>query len=351
MKVADFDFELPPERIAQEPSAARDGSRLMVLDRDTGAVSHRGFADLPTELRAGDLLVLNDTKVLPVRLRGTKPTGGRIEVVLIEPTGEPEGDRSWRALVSGAKSVHPHVPIVISPELSVVPVAREAEMWRVKLVHGQTDAMDAIEAAGELPLPPYIRRESGDPRTRMDRERYQTVYARTPGAVAAPTAGLHFTPELLASVVSRGVEIAFVTLHVGLGTFAPVRVIEVSAHTMHEEAFVVPQSTADAVSRTRARGGRVVAVGTTVARALETCAADLRGVAPGAGRSTLFIYPGFQFRVVDALVTNFHLPRSTLLMLVCAFAGTESVLAAYGLAVQQGYRFFSYGDAMFVRSA
>jgi S-adenosylmethionine:tRNA ribosyltransferase-isomerase len=322
----------------------------MILDRDTGAVAHRGFADLPEELRAGDLLVLNDTKVLPVRLRGTKPTGGRIEVVLIEPTSEPGGDRSWRALVSGSKSIRPNIAIVVSPELSVVPVAREAELWRVRLVHEKGDAVDAIEAAGEMPLPPYIRREPGDPRMRMDRERYQTVYARAPGAVAAPTAGLHFTPELLSSVASRGVEIAFVTLHVGLGTFAPVRVLEVAAHTMHEEAFVVPEATAEAVARTRARGGRVVAVGTTVARVLETRADDLHGVAPGEGRSTLFVYPGFQFRVVDALMTNFHLPRSTLLMLVCAFAGTDSVLAAYRLAVREGYRFFSYGDAMFVRS-
>jgi S-adenosylmethionine:tRNA ribosyltransferase-isomerase len=351
MKVSDFDFELPTERIAQEPTAARDGSRLMVLDRATGAVAHRGFAELPDELRAGDLLVLNDTKVLPVRLRGTKPTGGRVEVVLIEPTGEVGGASAWRALLSGSKSIRPGMEIAVSPELTVVALGREDDLWRVTLVPTSGDAMTAIEAAGEMPLPPYIRRANGDPRSRMDRERYQTVYARAPGGAAAPTAGLHFTSELLASLASRGVEVAFLTLHVGVGTFAPVRATEVAAHTMHDEAFAVPEATAQAVANARVRGGRVVAVGTTVARALETCADERGGLAAGSGRSALFVTPGFQFRVIDALVTNFHLPRSTLLMLVCAFAGTDSVLAAYRLAVREGYRFYSYGDAMFVRSA
>jgi S-adenosylmethionine:tRNA ribosyltransferase-isomerase len=351
MKIADFDFELPLERIAQEPAVSRDGSRLMVLDRGTGAVVHRHFTDLPDEIRAGDLLVLNDTKVLPARLRGTKPTGGRVEVVLLEPISEEHGTPVWRALVSGAKSIRAGVEIAVAPGLTVVPLFREAEVWRVKLVSALGDAMAAVEAAGEMPLPPYIRRDEGDPRTGLDRERYQTVYARAPGAVAAPTAGLHFTPALLTSLASRGVEIAFITLHVGAGTFSPVRVTEVEAHKMHDEAFAVPQATAEAVRRTRARGGRVLAVGTTVARSLEASADDRGGVAPGSGRSALFVYPGFRFRVVDALVTNFHLPRSTLLMLVCAFAGTDSVLNAYRLAVKEGYRFFSYGDAMFVRSA
>jgi S-adenosylmethionine:tRNA ribosyltransferase-isomerase len=323
----------------------------MVLDRGTGAVAHRIFADLPDELRAGDLLVLNDTKVIPVRLRGTKPTGGHVEVVLLEPAGEPGAEPCWRALVSGGKSIRPGIAIAVSPELTVVPLVREADLWRVQLVHQAGDDLAAIEAAGEMPLPPYIRRDVDDPRARLDRERYQTVYARAPGAVAAPTAGLHFTPQLLASLASRGVEIAFVTLHVGLGTFAPVRVTEVAAHAMHDEAFAIPEATAGAIVATRARSGRVVAVGTTVARVLETRANDLRGVEPGDGRSALFVYPGFEFRVVDALVTNFHLPRSTLLMLVCAFAGMDSVLNAYRLAVKEGYRFFSYGDAMFVRSA
>jgi len=351
MKVSDFDFALPPERIAQEPAVTRDGSRLMVLDRLTGAVTHRRFADFPDELGVGDLLVLNDTKVLPIRLRGTKPTGGRVEILLLEPTGEISGAPVWRALVSGSKSIRPGIEIAVAPGLGVVPLARETDVWRVMLVLAQGDPLAAIEAAGEMPLPPYIHREEGDPRTRLDRERYQTVYARVPGAVAAPTAGLHFTPDLLACLASRGVETSFVTLHVGLGTFSPVRATEVAAHRMHDEAFVIPEATADAVLRTRARGGRVVAVGTTVARALESRANDRGRVVPGSGRSALFVYPGFRFRVVDALVTNFHLPQSTLLMLVCAFAGTGAVLAAYRLAVKEGYRFFSYGDAMFVRTA
>jgi S-adenosylmethionine:tRNA ribosyltransferase-isomerase len=349
MRVADFDFELPHERIAQEPASHRDGSRLMVLDRVTGAVMHRKFTDLPDELLEGDLLVLNDTKVLPVRLRGKKPTGGRVEILLVEPAGDDHGAPVWRALLSGSKSVRPGLEIAVAPGFAVVPLAREAEVWRVKLVIASGDPMEAIERAGEMPLPPYIHREAGDPRARLDRTRYQTVYARVPGAVAAPTAGLHFTPELLDVLASRGVETAFVTLHVGLGTFSPLRVTEVASHRMHEEAFVIPGATADAIARTRARGGRVIAVGTTVARTLETGARDDGAVVAGSGRSALFVYPGFRFRVVDALVTNFHLPQSTLLMLVCAFAGTTAVLAAYRLAVEEGYRFFSYGDAMFVR--
>jgi S-adenosylmethionine:tRNA ribosyltransferase-isomerase len=351
MNVSEFDFELPADLIAQEPAERRDGSRLLVLDRVNGTVAHRGFAEIPDELRAGDLLVLNDTKVLPARLRGTKSTGGRVEVLLLEPTGENGNEPVWRALVSGSKSVRPGAEIAVAPGLAIVPLSREADGWRVRLVLDHGDPLAAIETVGEMPLPPYIHRKEGDPRIRLDRERYQTVFARAPGAVAAPTAGLHFTPELLAVLPSRGVEIAFLTLHVGLGTFSPLRVSEVTAHRMHDEAFAIPEATADAVRAARARGGRVIAVGTTVARALEARADDRGEVVHGPGRSALFIYPGFRFRVVDALVTNFHLPQSTLLMLVCAFAGTNAVLAAYRVAVKEGYRFFSYGDAMFVRAA
>jgi S-adenosylmethionine:tRNA ribosyltransferase-isomerase len=348
VKVADFDFELPLDLIAQEPAATRDASRLMVLDRGTGAVVHRRFAELPGELGAGDLLVFNDTKVLPARLRGTKPTGGRVEILLVEPVGSEGGARVWRALLTGSKSIRTGVEIAVARGLRVVPLARDGDVWRVELLVDGGEPNVAIEAAGEVPLPPYIRRDENDPRSASDRERYQTVYARVSGAVAAPTAGLHFTHDLLQALASRGVETAFVTLHVGLGTFAPVRVGDVEAHRMHDEAFAIPEATAEAILRTRARGGRVVAVGTTVVRTLETRADDRGGVAPGSGRSALFVYPGFRFRVVDALVTNFHLPQSTLLMLVCAFAGTDSVLAAYRLAVREGYRFFSYGDAMLV---
>jgi S-adenosylmethionine:tRNA ribosyltransferase-isomerase len=349
MRVADFDFELPLDRIAQVPAAARDASRLMVLDRRTGAVAHRRFADLPEELRAGDLLVLNDTKVLKARLRGTKPTGGRVEILLVEPVVREAGARVWRALISGSKSIRPGVEIAVTGRLKVVPLARDGDVWRIGLVTEGDDPWDAIEAAGEMPLPPYIHRDAGDRRNAQDRERYQTVYARVAGAIAAPTAGLHFTPELLATLASRGIDTAFVTLHVGFGTFAPVRVADVEAHRMHDEAFEIPDAAAESVRKTRARGGRVVAVGTTVLRALESCPDDRGGVVAGSGRSALFVYPGFRFRVVDALVTNFHLPQSTLLMLVCAFAGTDAVLGAYRIAVSEGYRFFSYGDAMLVR--
>lgn len=349
MNLAEFDYELPEALIAQEPAVRRDGSRLMILDRDTGAVVHSRFTSLPDELLAGDLLVLNDTKVLPARLRGRKPSGGAVEVLLVEPNGEDGGTSVWNALLAGGKSIRFGTELQLRGGLKAIPLAREGDVWRVKLVHEHPGAMEAIEAAGEVPLPPYIHRAHGDPREASDRERYQTVFARVPGAVAAPTAGLHFTPELLASLAARGVEIAFITLHVGLGTFSPVRVEEVTAHRMHAEAFVIPEATAGAVARTRARGGRVVAVGTTVARTLETRADDAGGVASGSGRSSLFIYPGFHFRVVDALLTNFHLPQSTLLMLVCAFAGTPRVLDAYRAAVREGYRFFSFGDAMLVR--
>ena len=345
MRVADFDFDLPVDLIAQEPAGARDASRLLVLDRRTGAMSHRGFSDLPDELRSGDLLVLNDTKVLPARLRGSKPTGGRVEILLLAPCGSEE----WYALLTGSKSIRPGAPLAVSHELSVVPIARDGEAWRVRIAPASGDLVAALEAVGEVPLPPYIRRAAGDPRGPVDRERYQTIYARVPGAVAAPTAGLHFTPALVTTLAARGVETAFVTLHVGLGTFQPVRVTNVEDHRMHPEPLSIPDATADAILRARQRGGRVVAVGTTVVRALESRAAERGGVVSGSGTSTLFVYPGFRFRVVDALVTNFHLPQSTLLMLVCAFGGTETVLAAYGAAVRERYRFFSYGDAMFVR--
>ncbi len=351
MKVADFDFELPSDRIAQVPEARRDASRLMVLDRGTGAVRHRRFTDLPDELREGDLLVLNDARVLPTRLRGTKPTGGRVEALLVEPVADERGRRVWRALLTGSRSIQPGIPLTIAGGLTLVPLARDAESWLVELLHAQGDPTLAIATAGEMPLPPYIRREPHDSRGPMDRERYQTIYARVPGAAAAPTAGLHFTRELLAALAARGVDTAYLTLFVGLGTFLPLRVSEVEAHRMHAEAFTIPEATAAAVRSARAREGRVVAVGTTVARTLETRADDRGEIAHGCGRSSLFIWPGFRFRVVDALVTNFHLPKSSLLMLVCAFAGVDAVLAAYRVAVEERYRFYSYGDAMLVRTA
>jgi S-adenosylmethionine:tRNA ribosyltransferase-isomerase len=342
VKVADFDYDLPPDRIAQEPAARRDASKLLVLDRESGAVSHRVFREIADELRPGDLVVVNDTRVLAARLSVTKPTGGRVEVLLVEPV-LPADAGEWRAMLSGSRSLRPGMRLSAPAGIEVELLAREGDVWRVRLPG------EAL-ASGAMPLPPYIGRSDDDPRGALDRERYQTVYARRLGAVAAPTAGLHFTEELLGSLPARGIALASLTLHVGPGTFLPVRTEDVESHVLHAESYDLPPATVDAVRRTRAAGGRVVAVGTTVARTLEA-AAGSGDLAPGSGRTSLFIYPGHRFRVVDALVTNFHLPRSTLLMLVCAFAGTASTLAAYRTAVREGYRFYSYGDAMLVRGA
>lgn len=351
MNVDVFDFDLPESHIAQEPAMLRDAARLLVLERSTGETKHVAFASIADELGPGDLLVFNDTKVIPAKLAGRKPSGGRIEMLLIEPLGHDGGRAAWRALLTGSRHVKPGMELTFAEGMTVVPLAREGDTWRVALGLPPEGVLRFLEAHGETPLPPYIRRAPSDPRSPLDRERYQTVYARAPGAIAAPTAGLHFTGAVLETLAARGVETTFLTLHVGPGTFAPVRAARLADHRMHEEFFALPAPAAEAIRRTRARGGRVVAVGTTVARTLETRADGAGGVVPGEGRSGLFIYPGFRFQVVDALVTNFHLPRSTLLMLVCAFAGTEPVLAAYREAVGAGYRFYSYGDAMLVRAA
>jgi S-adenosylmethionine:tRNA ribosyltransferase-isomerase len=351
LKVSDFEFELPADAIAQEPAPRRGDSRLLVLNRTNGATSHRRFRDLPGELAPADLVVLNDTKVIPARLHGRKPSGGRVEMLLVEPVGEEGGAPVWRALLGGSRTIAAGMTLTFPAGLTAVTREREGDVWRVLLVHDGGDPMGAIDAAGEMPLPPYIRRGEGDPRAASDRERYQTVYAKEPGAIAAPTAGLHFTSEMLEDLGARGMATATLTLHVGLGTFLPIRVDRVESHAMHEEAFRLPEATAQAIAAARRSGGRIVAVGTTVARVLESCADGSGGVSAGAGRSSLFIYPGFRFSVVDALVTNFHLPRSTLLMLVCAFAGTEPTLAAYREAVREGYRFYSYGDAMLVKAS
>jgi S-adenosylmethionine:tRNA ribosyltransferase-isomerase len=347
MLVRDFDFELPDEAIAQRP-APRGESRLLVLDA-AGAERHRRVRDLPSLLRAGDLLVVNDTRVLPARLFGRRPPGGgRVELLLAERHGE----REWDALLKPGRRAVPGTRIELSEELSAEVVARgEDGRFRLRF---SAPVEPHLERLGHVPLPPYIHRAPGHPDEAADRERYQTVYAREPGAIAAPTAGLHFDEALLAALAARGVERAAVTLHVGLGTFKPVTAELVHEHRMDAERYVIPESTAAALRRARAEGRRVVAIGTTVVRALESAAAahaaeskaDADEVPAGAGRSSLFIYPGYRFRVVDALLTNFHLPRSTLLMLVGAFAGRERVLAAYREAVEGGYRFYSYGDAM-----
>ena len=347
MLTSDFDFHLPAESIAQHP-APRGESRLFVLDT-AGAARHRRVADLPALLRPGDLLVVNDTRVIPARLFARRrPGGGRVELLLVERVGE----REWEALVKPGKKARPGEAMDVeggeAAGLTVTPVERpageEVDDGR-RRVRFSEPVEPHLESVGHVPLPPYVKR----PDTAADRERYQTVYAEHPGAVAAPTAGLHFTPELLDAVRAAGARVEPVTLHVGIGTFKPVTAELVHEHRMEEERFTVPEATAEAIRATRRAGGRVVAVGTTVVRTLEGAAGEGGGEVPaGSGSTGIFIHPGYRFRVVDALLTNFHLPKSTLLMLVSAFAGRERVLAAYEEAVREGYRFYSYGDAMFV---
>ena len=348
MRTDDFDYDLPKELIAQEPPRRREDARLLVLGRESGAIAHRGIEDLPDVLRAGDLLVVNDTRVIPARLFARRATGGAVEVFLLEPESDPPG--AWRALVRAGGSIREGEELKMDDGAGRIRLLRrlEAGAWVVAAVEGDLAAV--MERAGRMPLPPYIRRERSDPRGPLDRERYQTVFARSPGAVAAPTAGLHLTKDLLARLAERGIERASVTLHVGIGTFKPIETDDIEGHVMHEERYEVPAETADAIRRTRAAAGRVVAVGTTSVRTLESAAAGTPDGIPvaGPGTTSLFIAPGREFRVVDALLTNFHMPRSTLLVLVSAFAGRERVLAAYREAVERRYRFFSYGDAMFV---
>jgi S-adenosylmethionine:tRNA ribosyltransferase-isomerase len=339
MKISDFDYELPEELIAQEPVEPRDASRLLAVRGDESR--HLRFADLPDLLEPGDLLVLNDTRVIPARLVGTKETGGRCEVLLLEPVDEPRA--RWRAIGQASKPMRAGQRLTFG-QLAARVESVETEGFLTVSFDVAGDLLDAaIEREGRIPLPPYIRRIPGE----ADRERYQTVVARSRGSAAAPTAGLHFTPALLSRIEARGVARAHVTLHVGPGTFLPVRVEDLREHRMHEERFEITSETARAFAECRARGGRVVAVGTTVVRALES-SCDGPALRTGPGRTALFITPGHRFRAVDALVTNFHLPRSTLLVLVCAFAGRDRVLAAYREAVRERYRFFSYGDAMFL---
>ncbi len=340
MRLADLDYELPEAQIAQRPAARRQDARLMVLHRQTGAASHRTIPDLPSLLPAGAVLVLNDTRVWKARPRRTKPTGGAVELLLVRR----ETDGTFRAIGRASKGLRPGVRIDVGPDLVASLEGKDEGLFVVRLDAASGDVERAIEAHGEVPLPPYVRRRPDA----ADAERYQTVFARVPGAVAAPTAGLHLTRELLAEIEARGIAVRHVTLHVGLGTFAPVTVDDLDQHPMHSERYVVPPETARAVDDARTEGRPVIAVGTTVVRTLE-CACNAAGrLVPGPGETRLLLQPGARFRVVDALVTNFHVPRSTLLALVMAFAGRENVLAAYAEAIRAGYRFFSYGDAMLI---
>nr|MBO2486515.1 tRNA preQ1(34) S-adenosylmethionine ribosyltransferase-isomerase QueA [Bacillota bacterium] len=349
MRMADFDYTLPPEAIAQEPVEPRDASRLLVLHRGDGRLEHRIFRELPQYLRPGDVLVVNESRVRPARLVGEKEgTGGVVELLLLRP----DADGAWECLARPGRRLRPGQWLVfgggqLRAQVLPSPPDSPAGVRRVRLVHeGSLDQV--LEALGRVPLPPYIHRELADP------ERYQTVYAKEPGSAAAPTAGLHFTPRLLEQIEALGVAVVPVVLHVGLDTFRPVTEEEAEAHPMHREYFAVPPETAQAVNGARARGGRVVAVGTTTVRALESAAleTEARGRGPvieaGSGWTDLYILPGYRFRAVDALITNFHLPRSTLLLLVSAFAGREAILQAYQVALAEGYRFYSFGDAMLI---
>ncbi|MGC2425096.1 MAG: tRNA preQ1(34) S-adenosylmethionine ribosyltransferase-isomerase QueA [Nitrospirota bacterium] len=341
MLIDDFDYELPKELIAQSPVQERDQSRLMVLPRGAGSIRHGIFSDLPEYLQAGDVMVINDAKVVPSRLIGTKATGGRIEALILRNIG---GGR-YEALVKGKTA--PGTAIIFTPELQA---AVEEDLGGGKKVikfsmPESEGTEDAIREAASMPLPPYIDPSGRD--AERDRERYQTVYAARPGAVAAPTAGLHFTENLLRKIKEKGVAVVSVTLQVGPGTFMPVREEVIERHKMEEEEYNVPEDTSYAVNCALAEGRRVIAVGTTSARTLESAFRDGR-VWPGEGRTRLFIYPGYEFKAIRAMVTNFHLPKSTLLMLICAFAGRDKTLSAYREAVRTGYRFYSYGDAMLI---
>jgi S-adenosylmethionine:tRNA ribosyltransferase-isomerase len=336
LKKSDFHYDLPPELIAQAPLPERSASRLLVVPPAPAAFDDRGVRDLPALLQPGDLLVFNDTRVIPARLFGRKATGGRVEILIERLLGSHEA----KAQLGVSKSPRPGTRVVLDAGGEFEVLGREGEFYLLRLL-GEEPLEKLLLRAGRLPLPPYIQREAGAD----DAERYQTVYAKQVGAVAAPTAGLHFDEALLDALRARGVEFGHITLHVGAGTFQPVRAETVEEHRMHSEWLNVGAELVEQVRRTRARGGRVVAVGTTVVRALESAVRDGE-LQPFAGETRIFIFPGYRIRSIDALITNFHLPESTLLMLVSAFAGRERILAAYRHAVAQRYRFFSYGDAM-----
>jgi S-adenosylmethionine:tRNA ribosyltransferase-isomerase len=343
LEIDDFDYQLPRDLIAQEPLPERDASRLLVLDRASGAIEHRTFRDLPALLAPGDLLVVNRSRVFPARLLGRRSGGGRAEILLVRPLGGTE----WDALVRPGRRLRIGDVVRVGDDLSVVVASGSLGAdghRRVRLSIAAGDVAGAVSRLGHTPLPPYVDRAD----RAEDRERYQTIYAREEGSVAAPTAGLHFTAALFERLRMRGIERAEIVLHVGPGTFRPVKARRVEDHRVDAEPFVVPAETAEAVRRARDRGARIVAVGTTTVRTLESASRDDRNVDPGARTTDSVILPGFRFRVVDALVTNFHLPRSSLLLLVSAFAGRERVLGAYAEAIRLGYRFYSYGDAMLV---
>lgn len=341
MKTSDFYYDLPQELIAQTPLERRDGSRLMVLDRESGEITHRHFYDLPEYLHPGDTLVLNDSRVLPARLYGHRvPTGGAVELLLLKD----QGDGKWECLARPGRKLKPGAEVSFGDGELTATIAEDLQEGK-KLVqfHYERIFLEILERLGKMPLPPYIKEEL------QNGERYQTVYSKVTGSAAAPTAGLHFTKELLQKIQDMGVSIAYVTLHVGLGTFRPVSAEEVTDHHMHSEFCMISKETAELLNETHRRGGRIICVGTTSCRTLESFAKEDGTFEESSGWTEIFIYPGYRFKAMDALVTNFHLPESTLVMLVSAFAGREHILNAYNTAVQERYRFFSFGDAMLIQ--
>ncbi len=340
MKVTDFDYDLPEELIAQDPLEKRSNSRLMVLDKNTGEISHQHFYDIKNYLKAGDCLVINNTRVIPARLYGARVgSGGKVEILLLKR----KSDNVWECLVKPGKKARPGMEISFGDGLllgKIIDIVDEGN----RLIEFSYEGIfeEILDKLGEMPLPPYITHRL------EDRDRYQTVYAKYDGSAAAPTAGLHFTPELLSEIKDMGVKVAEVTLHVGLGTFRPVKEEEVLDHHMHSEYYEITQEACDIINETKAHGGRVISVGTTSTRTLESAAVAGQPLVPKSGWTEIFIYPGYEFKVIDGLITNFHLPQSTLIMLVSALAGREHVLHAYEVAVKERYRFFSFGDAMLI---
>jgi S-adenosylmethionine:tRNA ribosyltransferase-isomerase len=335
MKTSDFDYNLPQSSIAQTPIEPRDSSRLLILHRDTGEIEHRIFRDIGEYLRSGDLLVLNQTRVIPARIYARKETGGRVELLLLRRRDEV----TWEALIGGkGLRVGKLVKVEEGPQAEIVEILDGSE----RVIKFSEPIEPYFSNVGNVPLPPYIHEKLKDP------ERYQTVYAREPGSAAAPTAGLHFTPRLLDQLQAKDIKIAYVTLHVGLDTFAPVMEDDPQEHKIHSEWCELPQETADLINQTKQKGGRVVAVGTTSVRTLESATIGPNGVMSYLGATSVFVLPGYQFKVVDAMITNFHLPKSTLIMLVSAFAGRERILETYETAIKEGYRFYSFGDAMLI---
>jgi S-adenosylmethionine:tRNA ribosyltransferase-isomerase len=342
MLVKEFNYHLPAELIARYPAPERDSSRLLLLDRVTGSVDEDRFGNIAAYLLPGDLLVMNDTRVMPARLLGNKDSGGKAEIFLVRRAGG--GTERWECLLRASKKFcEGHIVHLSSGMKATLCARKRAESWLVEF-SGSEPFDQWLEREGHIPLPPYLQRDD----EALDRERYQTVFSRSPGAVAAPTAGLHFTPHLMTSLIAQGIRIAYLTLHTGLGTFQPVRVERVEDHRIHSERYSIPAATAEEIRSAKARGGRVVAVGTTTTRTLEYAADSEGNVAAGDGEADIFIVPAYRFKVVDALITNFHLPESTLLMLVSAFAGQKNTLSAYREAVRRGFRFYSYGDAMLI---